>query len=78
MLALCKAHSLSVSQLMMANECAWRPESEVREGLLRIWAAMRECVDNGLRHEGVLPAGSTSSAAPRACTAACRSWANPT
>ncbi|MCH7416605.1 L-serine ammonia-lyase [Pseudomonas mosselii] len=57
LLALCKAHNLSVSQLMLANECAWRPQSEVREGLLRIWAAMGECVDNGLRNEGILPGG---------------------
>ncbi|MEX5587163.1 L-serine ammonia-lyase [Pseudomonas urmiensis] len=57
LLALCKAHGLSVSQLMMANECAWRPESETRQGLLSIWAAMRECVDNGLRNEGILPGG---------------------
>ncbi|MCI1038140.1 L-serine ammonia-lyase [Pseudomonas putida] len=57
LLALCKAHSLSVAQLMMANEQAWRPEAEIREGLLRIWAAMRECVDNGLRNEGILPGG---------------------
>jgi len=57
LLALCKAHQLSVAQLMMANECAWRPEAEVREGLLQIWAAMRECVDNGLRNEGILPGG---------------------
>ncbi|HEN8713076.1 TPA: L-serine ammonia-lyase [Pseudomonas putida] len=57
LLALCKAHQLSVAQLMLANECAWRPEAEVREGLLRIWAAMRECVDNGLRNEGILPGG---------------------
>ncbi|MGE8111181.1 MULTISPECIES: L-serine ammonia-lyase [Pseudomonas] len=57
LLALCKANQLSVAQLMMANECAWRPEAEVREGLLRIWAAMRDCVDNGLRNEGILPGG---------------------
>jgi len=57
LLALCKAHNLSVSQLMLANECAWRPESEVREGLLKVWAAMGECVDNGLRNEGILPGG---------------------
>ncbi|HDS1818323.1 TPA: L-serine ammonia-lyase [Pseudomonas putida] len=57
LLALCKAHGLSVAQLMLANECAWRPEAEVREGLLRIWAAMCECVDNGLRNEGILPGG---------------------
>ncbi|MBF8722430.1 L-serine ammonia-lyase [Pseudomonas guariconensis] len=57
LLALCKAHQLSVSQLMMANECAWRPEAEVREGLLKIWGVMKECVDNGLRNEGILPGG---------------------
>ncbi|NIE77871.1 L-serine ammonia-lyase [Pantoea sp. Ap-967] len=57
LLALCKANGLSVAQLMMANERAWRPEAEVREGLLRIWAAMRDCVNNGLRNEGVLPGG---------------------
>ncbi|MFK4231621.1 L-serine ammonia-lyase [Pseudomonas guariconensis] len=57
LLALCKAHQLSVGQLMMANECAWRPEAEVREGLLKIWAAMGECVNNGLRNEGILPGG---------------------
>ena len=57
LLALCKAHHLSVSQLMMANECAWRSEAQVREGLLKIWDAMKACVDNGLRNEGVLPGG---------------------
>ncbi|ATP44908.1 L-serine ammonia-lyase [Pseudomonas putida] len=57
LLALCKAHGMGVAQLMMANECVWRPEAEVREGLMRIWAAMRECVDNGLRNEGILPGG---------------------
>ena len=57
LLALCKTHGLSVAQLMMANERAWRPEAEVREGLLRIWAAMKECVQNGLRNEGILPGG---------------------
>ncbi|BBR54075.1 MULTISPECIES: L-serine ammonia-lyase [Pseudomonas] len=57
LLALCKAHQLSVGQLMMANECVWRPEAEVREGLLKIWAAMGECVNNGLRNEGILPGG---------------------
>lgn len=57
LLALCKAHGLSVGQLMMANERAWRSEHEIREGLLKIWAAMRECVANGLSHEGILPGG---------------------
>ncbi|WP_175650346.1 L-serine ammonia-lyase [Pseudomonas sp. Marseille-P9899] len=57
MLALCKRHGLRVSQLMMANELAWREEAEVRSGLLQLWAAMQECVVNGLRNEGILPGG---------------------
>ncbi|UVM24345.1 L-serine ammonia-lyase [Pseudomonas wadenswilerensis] len=57
LLALCKQHKLRVSQVMMANELAWREEAEVRSGLLKLWAAMRECVDNGLRNEGILPGG---------------------
>ena len=57
LLSLCKAHGLSVSELMMANERAWRSEQDIRDGLLKIWGAMRECVANGLHNEGVLPGG---------------------
>jgi L-serine deaminase len=57
LLQLCKRHGLRVSQLMMANELAWRSEAEVRQGLLRLWEAMKLCVANGLRHEGILPGG---------------------
>jgi L-serine dehydratase len=42
---------------MLANEQAWRSEQEVRDGLLRIWSVMQECVENGLRNEGTLPGG---------------------
>ncbi|WP_313738711.1 L-serine ammonia-lyase [Pseudomonas sp.] len=57
LLALCKTYHLSVSQLMMANERAWRCEEEIRAGLLKIWAAMQQCVENGLHNEGILPGG---------------------
>ena len=57
LLALCKRHGLRVSQLMMANELAWREEADVRAGLLQLWAVMRECVTNGLNNEGILPGG---------------------
>ncbi|MDO8696366.1 MAG: L-serine ammonia-lyase, partial [Pseudomonas sp.] len=57
LLALCKQHKLRVAQLMLANERAWRSEAEIRQGLLRLWQAMRDCVDNGLKHEGILPGG---------------------
>ncbi|AIS14878.1 serine dehydratase [Pseudomonas chlororaphis subsp. aurantiaca] len=57
LLALCQRHQLRVSELMMANERAWRSDAEIRSGLLHIWAVMRECVEQGLRHEGTLPGG---------------------
>lgn len=57
LLSLCKQHGLRVAELMMANERAWRSDAEIRQGLLHIWSVMRECVEQGLRHEGVLPGG---------------------
>ncbi len=57
LLELCQTHQLSVSQLMMENEKCWRGEAEVRDGILTLWRAMRECVQNGIKHEGQLPGG---------------------
>ncbi|MCQ4346698.1 L-serine ammonia-lyase [Pseudomonas stutzeri] len=57
LLAQCAAHGLSISALMAANERAWRPESETRAGLARLWQAMQDCVTAGCRDEGVLPGG---------------------
>ncbi|MBA1293562.1 L-serine ammonia-lyase [Pseudomonas lurida] len=57
LLALCKQHGLRVSELMMANERAWRSDEEIHSGLLHIWSVMRECVEQGLRDEGILPGG---------------------
>jgi L-serine dehydratase len=53
----CADTGLSISQIMLENEGAWRAKSDVRSGLLRIWDAMQECVDHGIRNEGVLPGG---------------------
>ena len=55
LLATCKEHRLSISQVMWANERTWRSDEEIRTGLLNIWRVMRECVQRGLRHEGTLP-----------------------
>ncbi len=57
LLRLCRLHGLRVSQLMLANEKAWRSEAEIRAGLLKLWQAMQDCVTNGLREEGILPGG---------------------
>ncbi|MDW5378907.1 L-serine ammonia-lyase [Halomonas sp. HP20-15] len=57
LLALCRLHGLRISELMLANEQAWREEQTIRDGLWRIWEAMRACVDQGLDKEGMLPGG---------------------
>jgi len=57
LLAWCDTEQLAVSDVVLANERAWRPEAEVRRGLLNIWAAMQECVAAGCRHDGTLPGG---------------------
>ncbi len=57
MLRMCAEHKLSVSQLMLENESAWRPEAETRAGLLNIWSVMQDCVKAGCHAEGILPGG---------------------
>jgi len=53
----CDRTGLPISGVMIANEQAWRSEVEIRAGLLRIWAVMTECVENGCRNTGTLPGG---------------------
>ncbi len=55
LLALCGHHKLAISDVMLRNECPWRPEADVRAGLLRIWEAMQACVRRGCEREGQLP-----------------------
>ena len=57
LLALCKEHSLSISDLMLENEKAWRPEQETRDGLMDLWSVMQTCVTNGMTNGGILPGG---------------------
>jgi len=53
----CKTSGLSISALMMENEKAWRPEAEVRAGLLELWQVMNACIEKGCRAEGIMPGG---------------------
>jgi L-serine dehydratase len=48
---------LAISDIVLRNECARRPEAEVRSGLLHIWEVMRQCTEAGMRADGVLPGG---------------------
>ncbi len=57
LLANCQHDALRIGDVMLANEKVWRPESEIRAGLLRIWQAMKDCVERGIASEGNLPGG---------------------
>jgi L-serine dehydratase len=53
----CMKTGLSISEVVMENENAWRPEQQTREGLLNIWRVMKECLFKGCHSEGILPGG---------------------
>jgi L-serine dehydratase len=53
----CTEHGLTISELMLANERAWRDDEATREGLRTIWSAMQDCVARGMRNGGTLPGG---------------------
>jgi L-serine dehydratase len=55
LLDVCERNNLSIDRLMLENESTWRSRDDVRQGLLRIWEVMRECVRRGFLREGVLP-----------------------
>lgn len=57
LLALCEEHGLSISQIMICNEEAWRSGVETSRGLMHIWGGMQDCVQAGCSNEGVMPGG---------------------
>ncbi|MGH3876885.1 MAG: L-serine ammonia-lyase [Actinophytocola sp.] len=57
LLAHCRRTGLPISEVMRANETAWRTDDEIRAGLTGIWDVMRECVRAGYTQDGVLPGG---------------------
>jgi L-serine dehydratase len=53
----CRKTGLAVSEVVMENESAWRPEEQTKKNLLNIWSVMKECMYRGCHTEGVLPGG---------------------
>jgi L-serine dehydratase len=53
----CEQHACRISDLVLANERAWRNEAQVRDGLLHIWQVMQDCVQRGCNAGGILPGG---------------------
>src|SRR5215203_1532929 len=53
----CMKTGLAIHEVVLENESAWRIEKETKEGILKIWQAMKECTYRGCHTEGILPGG---------------------
>jgi L-serine dehydratase len=52
-----RRNDLRIDEILLRNELTWRSLEEVESGIERLWHAMRDCVERGMRTEGVLPGG---------------------
>ena len=57
LLASCETTGLSIAELILANEDAFRPREKTFAGIDRIAEAMHQCIERGLTQRGVLPGG---------------------
>lgn len=53
----CKTEKKAIWEIVFENEKALHSEMEIRQGIKRIWEAMCNCVERGIRIEGELPGG---------------------
>ncbi len=53
----CMKTGLSVAEVVLENEHAWRDESSTKAGVLRIWEVMHNCIFRGCYIDGLLPGG---------------------
>jgi L-serine dehydratase len=57
LLSLCEQHHLSIAELMLQNEQAWRTLEEIKARVQAIWHIMQLCVRRGCENSGILPGG---------------------
>jgi len=53
----CLTTGLKVSEVVMENELAWRPEAETVKGVMQHFKIMQECTFRGCHSAGFLPGG---------------------
>ena len=53
----CRVTGMSISEIVLENESAWRTEAETKSGILRIWEVMKACIYRGCHTPGILPGG---------------------
>lgn len=57
LLDMAAANGLSIAALQRENERVFRSDKELSQGIDKIWQAMKDCVERGLRQSGELPGG---------------------
>ena len=57
LLNLCKKNNLTISELIMKNEMTWHSKDQIIDGLSKLANVMNQCIDNGCKHDGILPGG---------------------
>ncbi|MDQ7949529.1 MAG: L-serine ammonia-lyase, partial [Pedobacter sp.] len=53
----CLSTGLKVSEVVMENESAWRPEAVTKKGILQHFHVIRDCIYRGCHTSGFLPGG---------------------
>ncbi len=57
MLAMAAESGLSIAEMKRANELKYRSAAALDEGIAKIWSVMENCIEQGLKGEGILPGG---------------------
>src|SRR5690606_26617507 len=57
LLVWCRRTGLTVSELVLENEQAWRSEEETRQGVFGLFQVISDCMYRGCHTEGSLPGG---------------------
>src|SRR5690606_15564167 len=53
----CMRTGLKISELVIEDEMAWRPEEETKAGIMHIFHTIKDCIYKGCPTTGVLPGG---------------------
>lgn len=57
LLGLCLNEGLSISRVMLENEKTFHSEGEIKNQCVKLYDAMRNCVETGFHAQGLLPGG---------------------
>jgi L-serine dehydratase len=53
----CMKTGMAIHEVVLENEQTWRSEAATKQGLLRIWQTMKDCMYRGCHTKGELPGG---------------------